>query len=169
MSSRQLDEAHRIASSDASADERTLCENASDDEGYDGRPSGDLLDRDHDILDSEDERERLLTQKDGLSGMFRKGSGVKIGKPSRKQEMRERRQGGDEETSALMYEMEEGIGVSSSSLRSRRSSESDERRLLAVRSQKKASVAYRYANMANEIYRLGELAYVEQSASTHRS
>ncbi|OAL55864.1 Phosphodiest-domain-containing protein [Pyrenochaeta sp. DS3sAY3a] len=139
MSSRQLDEAHRIASSDASADERTLCENASDDEGYDGRPSGDLLDRDHDILDSEDERERLLTQKDGLSGMFRKGSGVKIGKPSRKKEMRERRKGGDEETSALMYEMEEGIGVSSSSLRSRRSSESDERRLLAVRSQKKAS------------------------------
>ncbi|CAO2656894.1 Nn.00g056970.m01.CDS01 [Neocucurbitaria sp. VM-36] len=129
----------RRASSDVSADERTLCEQTSDDEGYDGRPSGELSEGDHDILESEDERERLLTQKDGRSGIFGKRvSGLKIGKRDKKKEMKERKKGGNEESSALMYEMEEGIGVSSSSLRSRRSSESDEQRLLAIRSQRKA-------------------------------
>lgn len=138
MSSRPHDELNRVASSDISADDRTLCEHVSDDEGYDGRPSGDLSEGDHDLLESEDERERLLTQKDGGSGLFgRKGSGVKIGKREKKKEMKERRKGGNTESSALMYEMEEGIGVSSSSLRSRRSSESDEQRLLAIRSQRK--------------------------------
>ncbi|KAF1840618.1 Phosphodiest-domain-containing protein [Cucurbitaria berberidis CBS 394.84] len=130
---------HRRASSDSSADEQTLCEQTSDDEGYDGRPSGELSEGDHDILESEDERERLLTQKDGISGMFGKGlSGVKIGKRD-KVEMKERRKGGNDESSALMYEMEEGIGgASSTSLRSSRSSQSDEQRLHAVRSQRKA-------------------------------
>lgn len=139
MSSQPHEEPHRAASYDASADERTLCEPASDDEGYDGRPSGELSEGDHDILESEDERERLLTQNDGITGMFgRKGSGVKIGKLSKKKvEMKEREKGRGEESSALMYKMEEGIGGSSSSLRSRRSSESDEQRLLAMRSQRK--------------------------------
>lgn len=137
MSSRSHDEVRQGASSDASADERTLYDPESEEEGYDGRPSGELMEGDHDILDSEDERDRLLTQKDGLTGLFGKPA-VRIGKPSRKAEMKERRRGQNEETSALMYEMEEGVGHSSTSLRSRRSSESDEQRLLASRAQRKA-------------------------------
>jgi hypothetical protein len=137
MSSRSQDAIHRVASSDVSADERTLYDPDSEDEGYDGRPSGELLDGDHDILESEDERDRLLTQKDGLTGIFGK-QGVKIGKLSRKAEMKERKKEQNEETSALMYEMEEGIGRSTTSLRSRRSSESDEQRLVALRLQRKA-------------------------------
>jgi hypothetical protein len=137
MSSRSHEDVRRPASDDVSADERTLYDTQSEEDGYDGRPSGELLDGDHDILDSEDERDRLLTQKDGLTGIFGK-KGVKIGKLSQKAEMKERKQGQDEESSALMYEMEEGIGHSSSSLRSRRSSESDEQRLLASRAQRKA-------------------------------
>jgi hypothetical protein len=137
MSSRSTDDIHRTASSDVSADERTLYDPESDDEGYDGRPSGELLAGDHDILDSEDERDRLLTQKDGLTGMFG-NKGVRIGKLSQKAEKREWKKGHNEETSALMYEMEEGIGQSSTSLRSRRSSESDEQRLLASTAQRKA-------------------------------
>jgi hypothetical protein len=134
MSSRSQDESRRVASSDASADERTLYDPESDDEGYDGRPSGELMEGDHDILDSEDERDRLLTQEQGIFGK----KGVKIGKLSRKAEMKERKGGQSEETSALMYEMEEGIGHNSStSLRSRRSSESDEQRLIASRAQRK--------------------------------
>jgi hypothetical protein len=137
MSSRPHDDARRVASSEASADERTLYDHTSDDGGYDGRPSGELSEGDHDILESEDERERLLTEKDGLSGVLgRKGSGVKIGEWSKNMGMKEGRKGGNEESSALMYEMEEGIGASSTSLRSRRSSESDQQRLLAIRSQK---------------------------------
>jgi hypothetical protein len=136
MSPRSTDEIHRGASSDVSADERTLYDPESDEEGYDGRPSGELLAGDHDILDSEDERDRLLTQKDGITGMFGKKA-VRIGKLSQKAEKRERKKGQNEETSALMYEMEEGIGHSSTSLRSRRSSESDEQRLRASTSQRK--------------------------------
>ncbi|EAT88008.2 hypothetical protein SNOG_04248 [Parastagonospora nodorum SN15] len=109
MSSRSQDESRRAASSDASADERTLYDPESDDEGYDGRPSGELMEGDHDILDSEDERDRLLTQEQGIFGK----KGVKIGKLSRKAEMKERKRGQSEETSALMYEMEEGIGHNS--------------------------------------------------------
>ncbi|KAF1835410.1 ectonucleotide pyrophosphatase/phosphodiesterase family member 1 [Decorospora gaudefroyi] len=139
MSMRPHDNPERVANSEASADEHTLYEHTSDDEGYDGRPSGELSEGDHDILESEDERERLLTQDEGLRGMLgRKGSGVKVGKWDRKKEMKKRRKGGDAESSTLMYEMEEGIGASRTSLRSRRSSESDEQRLLAIRSQKKA-------------------------------
>lgn len=153
MSSQPHEEPHRAASYDASADERTLCEPASDDEGYDGRPSGELSEGDHDILESEDERERLLTQNDGITGMFgRKGSGVKIGKLSKKKvEMKEREKGRGEESSALMYKMEEGIGGSSSSLRSRRSSESDEQRLLAMRSQRKVCRIYPCADETDKV------------------
>lgn len=141
MSPRSPDGSQRVASSDASADERTLCEHISDNEDYDGRPSGELSEGDHDILESEDERERLLTEKDGVSSFFgRKGSGVKIGRREKKVEMKERKRG-NEESSALMYEMEEGIGASSTSLRSRRSSESDEKRLLAIRSQRQVCQA----------------------------
>lgn len=139
MASRPQVIPHRPVSSDFSTDDRTLCEQTSDDEGYDGRPSGELSEGDHDILESEDERERLLTQKEGMSGMFgRRESGVKIGHWERKAEMNERRKSGNEESSALMYEMEEGMGASNTSLRSRRSSESDEQRLLAIRSQRQA-------------------------------
>ena len=138
MTSRPNDELHRIASSNASADERTLCEHVSDNEDYGERPSGEFSEGDHDILESEDERERLLTQKDSVSGLFgRKGSTVKIGQRGKKMEMQERSKGGNDESSALMYEMEEGIGASRTSLRSRRSSDSDEQRLLAIRSQRR--------------------------------
>jgi len=137
MSSRSHDDAPRPASDDVSADERTLYDAESEDDGYDGRPSGELLDGDRDILDSEDERDRLLNPKDGITGMFG-NKGVRIGRSSRKAEMKEHKRGQNEESSALMYEMEEGIGHSSSSLRSRRSSESDEQRLLALSAQRKA-------------------------------
>ncbi|RAR15027.1 Phosphodiest-domain-containing protein [Stemphylium lycopersici] len=135
---REGDESHRIAGSDAGTDERTLYDHTSDDEGYDGRPSGELSKNDHDILDSEDERERLLTQSEGGKGILgRKGSGVTVGKWV-KDKTKARRKGGNGESSALMYEMEEGIGASSTSFRSRRSSESDEQRLLASESQRRA-------------------------------
>jgi hypothetical protein len=138
MSSRPHDELQRVESSDASADERTLYDHTSDDERSDGRPSGELSEGEHDILESEDERERLLSRDNGAKNILgRKGSGVKVGKWDKKKEMKERRKGGNEESSALMYEMEEGVGASSTSLRSQRSSESDEQRLLAIRSQKK--------------------------------
>lgn len=145
MSTYAHDEASRVASSDTlSADERTLVDHPeTGDEGYGaGRLSSEVSDGDHDILESEDERERLLTQKEGISGLFNKG--VKIGKRDRNApaKSRERKRGHNGETSALMYEMEEGIGVSNSSL-SRRSSESDERRLLATASQRKVCWAVR--------------------------
>jgi hypothetical protein len=169
MSSRSTDEVHRIASSDVSADERTLYDPESDDEGYDGRPSGELLAGDHDILDSEDERDRLLTQKDGLSGMFGK-NGVRIGKLSQKAEKKERKKGHNEETSALMYEMEEGIGQSSTSLRSRRSSESDERRLLASTAQRKAcQPSIHGSDSANTRRRHKEHGYGVESPYTYQS
>ena len=77
---------------DASADERTLCERASDNESNDGRPSGELSEGDHDILESEDEREKLLTQKDGISGLFSNNApSIKIGKRHKKG----RRRGGN--------------------------------------------------------------------------
>ncbi|PSN59552.1 Phosphodiest-domain-containing protein [Corynespora cassiicola Philippines] len=139
MSPMSRDEASKIAGSEYSADERTLCERSDDDEGYShGRPSSELSDGDHDILESEDERERLLTKQDGLTGLFNKKS-VKIGKrePESDKTAKERKRGQNEESSALMYEMEEGIGVSSTSV-SRNSSESDEQRLLATSVQRKA-------------------------------
>lgn len=132
MSHSARHDAGTINSPDAmSADERTLYE-PSDDEGY--NPS-EVSDGDHDILESEDERERLLTQEKGISGLFNK-KGVRIGKRERNapREMKERKRNSNGETSALMYEMEEGgRGVSSSSLE-HRSSEEDERRLLATKS-----------------------------------
>ncbi|KAF2681850.1 Phosphodiest-domain-containing protein [Lentithecium fluviatile CBS 122367] len=140
MPSSARDEAATKPSLDTmSADERTLCEHPSDDEIYDGRPSSEVSDGDHDILESEDERERLLTQKEGITGMFNK-KGVRIGKRERNTpgtvKAKERKRSSNGETSALMYEMEEGHGVSSSSL-SRRSSESDERRLVATKTHRK--------------------------------
>jgi hypothetical protein len=126
-------------------------EHASDDESYDIRPSAELSDDDHDILESEDEREKLLTQRDGIAGLF--GSAIKIGKRgggAKQPEMKERKRSQNTEASALMYGLEEGIGGSSSSLlRSRRSSESDEQRLLASQVQKKACSVARRINKAN--------------------
>jgi len=130
------------ASLDAmSTDEGTLCEHTSDDEGY--NPS-EVSDGDHDILESEDERERLLTQNAGLSGLLNK-KGVWTGgrkrDAPRKTQMKERKRSSNGETSALMYEMEEGgHGVSSSSLE-HRSSEEDARRLLATSSHRKVGCA----------------------------
>lgn len=107
-------------------------EDASDNDEYDIRPSAELSDADHDILESEDERERLLTKKEGISGMFT--SGVKIGKRDGG-----RKRGLNTGTSTPTYDTEEGIGASTSSLlRSGTSSESDQQRLQATRAQKKA-------------------------------
>jgi hypothetical protein len=138
MPSSARDDAAAKASLDTtSADERTLCEHPSDDDDYSGRPSAEVSDGDHDILESEDERERLLTQKEGISGLFNK-KGVRIGKRQRNTPTtKERKRSSNGETSALMYEMEEGHGMSASSL-SHRSSESDERRLLATKTHRKA-------------------------------
>jgi hypothetical protein len=109
-----------------SADEHTLIDPLSDDERHGSEVSDG--DYDGDILESEDEREKLLTRKEGLFG----NSGVRIGKRDRNAPTRQKgRKGYDDESSALMYEMEEGVGTSSSSI-GRRSSEIDERRLLAA-------------------------------------
>ena len=112
----------------------------SDNDDYDIRPSTELSDSDHDLLESEDERERLLTQKSGISGLFSKS--VKIGGRdggSKRVEMKERKRALDTGASTPSYDTEEAVGESTSSLlRSRRSSESDEQRLLATRAQKKA-------------------------------
>lgn len=115
-------------------DDRTLHDNASD--SNDGRPSADISDDDHDLLESEDEREKLLTHNNGILGS--KGSSTRIGKWSQKKEMSERQRGASEEERALMYEMEEGGTQSSMSLRARRSEERDEQRLRAVGEQSKA-------------------------------
>ncbi|KAJ4395142.1 hypothetical protein N0V91_011047 [Didymella pomorum] len=115
-------------------------DDASDSDDYDLRPSAEHSDGDHDLLESEDERERLLTQREGISGLF--GSGVKIGKRDggrKKAEMTERKRGGTSGTSTPTYDTEEAAGESGASLlRSGRSSESDQQRLLATRAQKKA-------------------------------
>lgn len=176
MSTRAHEDAQRVASSETSADELTLYDHTSEDGRYDGRPSGELSDGDHDILESEDEREELLTQKDGLSSMLgRKGSGVKVGKWDKKKGFKECRKGGNEESSALMYEMEEGIGASNTSLRSRRSSESDEQRLFAMRAAKQVCQIYACANGVNEDYRhteralSGEWQYTSSSSSSSSS
>ena len=106
---------------------------ASDSASYGGRPSDDLSDADHDILESEDEREKLLTRTDGASGIFgRKGAGARLGPLSQSKEMEERKRGGSEEERALMYEMEEGVGALRTSRRRRGSEESDEQRLRAM-------------------------------------
>lgn len=167
------DEPGKVASSDTmSADERTLIEQSSDDEGYHGTRASEASDGDHDILESEDERERLLTQKEGFSGLFNKKR-VKIGKrqrsPRNAPTTKDREKGRNGEESTLMYEMEEGIGVSNPSL-SRGSSESDEQRLLATATQRKASyVDYLTIRGANRNQRHVELAYGGASASTQAS
>ncbi|KAL5381420.1 hypothetical protein DPSP01_007134 [Paraphaeosphaeria sporulosa] len=112
-----------------SADERTLIDPLSDDERYGSEVSDG--DYDHDILESEDERERLLTQKNGLGAMFNK-KGVRIGSKDRNAPTKKRgKRGHNDESSALMYEMEEGVGISTPTL-DRSSTESDERRLKAA-------------------------------------
>ncbi|KAH9879383.1 hypothetical protein J1614_002823 [Plenodomus biglobosus] len=117
-------------------DDRTLHDNASDSGSKDGRPSADISDDDDDLLESEDEREKLLTRNNGILGS--KGSSTRIGKWSQKKEMSERKRGASEEERALMYEMEEGGTQSSTSLRARRSEERDEQRLRAVGEQSRA-------------------------------
>ncbi|KAG9204127.1 hypothetical protein G6514_001764 [Epicoccum nigrum] len=118
----------------------------SDNDDYDIRPSTELSDSDHDLLESEDERERLLTQKSGISGLFSKS--VKIGGRdggSKRAEMKERKRALDTGASTPSYDTEEAVGESASSLlRSRRSSESDEQRLLATRVQKKTKRSKRW-------------------------
>jgi hypothetical protein len=143
MSSTPQDEARRATESDTfSVDERTLFEPDDEDGHSHGKPSTELSDGDHDILESEDERERLLTEPRGAN-LFKKSS-VMIGKrESTKASVGGRRKlkgSQNAETNALMYEMEEGAGVSNSSL-SRHSSDSDEQRLLAARTLKKARPA----------------------------
>jgi hypothetical protein len=134
MASISNERAGKLAESDAhSIDERTLC---GDDERSDhGRPSSEVSEGEHDILESEDERERLLTKPDGIRGLF-SNTKVHVGKRNVKtHNAGKRRQPQSEETSALMYEMEEGVGTSSSSLRSP-SSDSNEPRSLAATQRK---------------------------------
>lgn len=134
-------EAGKASLDSNSADERTLYEYTSDDEGY--QPSV-ASDGDHDLLESEDERERLLMQKEGI-GLFKKNS-IRIGKGDRndakKSEMKERKRRTNGESSALMYEMEEA------SL-SRHSSESDEQRLLATKTHRRVGLAASGVDIAN--------------------
>ncbi|KAF2013252.1 Phosphodiest-domain-containing protein [Aaosphaeria arxii CBS 175.79] len=138
--STDIDATKNRGSDTYSVDERTLCD-ASDDEGYkNGRPSSEVSEGDHDILESEDERERLLISQESKTGFFGK-KGVKIGRRNAKNSstdgIRRSKKVHNEESSALMYEMEEGIGGSSPSF-SRHSSESDEQRLRTTTTQRKA-------------------------------
>ncbi|KZM26262.1 uncharacterized protein EKO05_0002171 [Ascochyta rabiei] len=124
-------------------------EDASDNDDYDIRPSAEISDGDHDLLESEDERERLLTQNEGVSGLF--SSGVRIGRRDgggKRTEMTERKRGLSTGTSTPTYDTEEGIGASTSSLlRSGRSSESDKQRLRATRAQNKAKRSRRWRSI----------------------
>ncbi|KAF1932190.1 Phosphodiest-domain-containing protein [Didymella exigua CBS 183.55] len=124
-------------------------DNGSDSDDYDLRPSAEHSDDDHDLLESEDERERLLTQEEGTSGLF--GSGVKIGKRDggrKKAEMTERKRGVSTGASTPIYDTEEAAGESTSNLlRSERSSESDQQRLLATKALKKAKRSRRWRSI----------------------
>ncbi|KAJ4355202.1 hypothetical protein N0V95_003162 [Ascochyta clinopodiicola] len=124
-------------------------EDVSDNDDYNIRPSAELSDGDHDLLESEDERERLLTQKEGISGLF--SSGVRIGRRDgggKRTEMTERKRGISTGASTPTYDTEEGIGASTSNLlRSGRSSQSDQQRLHATRAQKKAKRSRRWRSI----------------------
>lgn len=155
---------HDQASAVAGFDESTLWDRLSDNESYDGRPSGELSDADNDILASEDEREQLLTQKEGLSG-FLKAKGVDVGKRL-KREMRELKRGQRDESSELMYEMGQDVGASNFDLRSRRSSESDGQRLLAMKMQRKVCSVDVYVYVYMYIHMIKGLLTVVDTASS---
>lgn len=111
----------------------------SDSDFCEGRPSDDFSDLEHDILESEDEREKLLMRKDGASGPFgHKGAGVRLGPLSQGKEMEERKRGGSDEERALMYEMEAGVDALGMSHRVRGSEENDEQQLRAIGEQSQA-------------------------------
>jgi predicted AlkP superfamily pyrophosphatase or phosphodiesterase len=103
----------------------------SDDESDDGRPSAELLEGDRGILEDEEERERLLMEKNKIKA----GKREKADRRNGRRRDRKRR-AGQGETSQLMYEMEEGVGALSTSISSN-SSESDEQRLIATATQRK--------------------------------
>ncbi|KAF1360682.1 Phosphodiest-domain-containing protein [Lizonia empirigonia] len=110
MSSQSREDRSRVAGDSHYEDD-------SENDDYDIRPSAELSDADHDILESEDERERLLTQKEGLSGLF--SSGVKIGRRhdgQNRADMTERKSGLNTGSSTPTYDTEEGIGASTQSL-----------------------------------------------------
>ncbi|KAF2277443.1 Phosphodiest-domain-containing protein [Westerdykella ornata] len=118
-----------------SLDERTLCD---DDES---RQSSEVSEGDHDILESEDERERLLVKHNAVSGLFGRPK-VKIGvkdelSPASNKRQRRTKGGKNGEASALMYDTEEGVGSSETSL-GEQSSDFDQQRLPAGRSQRKS-------------------------------
>lgn len=108
-----------------STDELTLCGDEEKNSGQ-ARASTDVSEDGHDILESEDERERLLTNESGFFGRTK----VRIG--SRKEDALEDKHRGRKESGkereALMYELEEGVGSSNSSLL-RNSGELKRRRL----------------------------------------
>ncbi|ORY14586.1 alkaline-phosphatase-like protein [Clohesyomyces aquaticus] len=119
-----------------SADEGTLYDHSEDGSYSRGRPSGDGSELELDILESEDERERLLTESGGKTGLFGKKS-VKIGKWNAKKSKDTTKAARNGESRGLMYDTEEGVGASDQSL-STGSSESDATRLLATAAQRKA-------------------------------
>ncbi|OCK80520.1 Phosphodiest-domain-containing protein [Lepidopterella palustris CBS 459.81] len=120
-----------------------------EDEHYEGgRPSSEIGQHDDEILNEEDERERLLTgggDTRRFLGLFSSknngGDPIKKGKREKRRFKRESKRDGKHrrhgESSELMYEMEEGVGRSETDS-SRNSSESDHERLLAALNQKKA-------------------------------
>ncbi|PVI03738.1 Phosphodiest-domain-containing protein [Periconia macrospinosa] len=127
--------------SPTSADEQTLYEPSSDESDEYGTEEDD-----HDLLESEDERERLLTGSKGkgkaVAGLFNRKDGKETGTYSDEQKTkakrrrnRAKRRGQSSEESTLMYEMEEGISLSSDSLVS--SSDGDEKRLEGMNIQSK--------------------------------
>ncbi|OCL05588.1 Phosphodiest-domain-containing protein [Glonium stellatum] len=147
MSKAKREETNLLSESDDYRDDGQITSQQnvySEDEDHyeDGRPSSEAAERDHRILDEEDERERLLAREGG-SGRFPRlfnggepsGDKVKIGKRERRKLKREARRGRKHgrrgEASELMYEMEEG-GRSSESESLRNSSESDQQRLGAI-------------------------------------
>ncbi|KAF2750965.1 Phosphodiest-domain-containing protein [Sporormia fimetaria CBS 119925] len=78
------------------------------------RQSSEMSVDDHDILESEDERERLLTKHTGVSGIFGTPK-VRIGTKGRQQaddDTREDEERPEGETSGLLYDTEEDVGAS---------------------------------------------------------
>lgn len=131
----------KLLSSSAYDDDAASFNSGSDDDerSIRGKTSLEIALQDQEVLDSEDEREQLLSRGLPQTGSTSRDK-VKISKWERrklareaKKDRKQRRKGEDE----VMYEMEEGVRPSDSELElSRNSSESDLQRLGHVRKER---------------------------------
>jgi hypothetical protein len=128
----------------------------SDDEDTHDDVLSDTARHDREILDSEDEREKLLIGNRGQGRLQKFFNGSDTNGPKRKR--RRNRNAGRDEVSELMYEMEEG-GEQSNSDASRGSSESDAQRLHSLHAHK----AVRLVATCREVLTDSSLSRAESS------